>query len=93
MRELPLFFHNVTIGNTVIPTYVTYSWVAITIILGVAIFVRLTLKFTPVGVQNFVEAIAEFFLNLSEENIGHMGKVFFPFIATLGIYIFICNFL
>lgn len=88
MHEAPLLFH---ING--IPPHVTYSWVAMIILLSVAVIVRTSLKIVPAGVQNFVEVVVEFFMNLAETSIGHMGKVFFPLIATLGMYIFVCNFL
>jgi F-type H+-transporting ATPase subunit a len=88
MHESPLFFH-----ISGIPSYVTYSWVAMIILLAVSLIVRSSLKLVPAGVQNVVEVVAEFFLNLAESTIGHMGRYFFPLIATLGMYIFVCNFL
>lgn len=88
MQEAPLFFH-----ISGIPPHVTYAWVAMIILLSVAVIVRTSLKIVPAGVQNFVEVVVEFFLNLAESSIGHMGRFFFPLIATLGMYILVCNFL
>lgn len=88
MHEAPLFFH-----ISGIPPYVTYSWVAMTILLVLAVAVRLSLKLIPVGLQNVVEAVVELLLNFSKETIGHKGEHFFPFIATIAMYIFVCNFL
>lgn len=88
MYEAPLFFH-----ISGIPPYVTYSWVAMIFILTVALIVRSSLKLVPSGVQNVVEAVAEYILDLSENSIGHMGRYFFPLIATIFIYILVCNFL
>lgn len=88
MHEAPLLFH-----ISGIPPHVTYAWVAMIILLSVAVIVRTSLKIVPVGVQNFVEVVVEFFLNLAESSIGHMGRFFFPLIATLGMYILVCNFL
>jgi F-type H+-transporting ATPase subunit a len=62
-------------------------------LLTIAIIVRLSLKIVPRGVQNVVEVVVEFFLNLVESNIGHMGRHFLPLIATIGIYILVCNFM
>jgi F-type H+-transporting ATPase subunit a len=93
MHELPRFFHNVTIGGLVIADYVIYSWIAMAIILTVAILAKKSINLVPTGVQNFVEVVAEFFLDLSDSTIGHMGRYFFPLIATLGLYILVCNFL
>ena len=88
MQEAPLLFH-----ISGIPAHVTYAWVAMIILLSVAVIVRTSLKIVPAGVQNFVEVVVEFFLNLAESSIGHMGRFFFPLIATLGMYILVCNFL
>ena len=43
--------------------------------------------------QNVVEIIIEGIRNFTEETMGHHGKKYFPFIATLGIYILISNLL
>jgi F-type H+-transporting ATPase subunit a len=88
MHEAPLFFH---ING--IPPFVTYSWVAMTFLLAIALVVRSTLKLVPTRIQNVIEVVAEFFLDLAESSIGHMGRHFFPLIATIGMYIFVCNFL
>lgn len=89
MQEAPLLVPSI-IGE---PAFVTYSWVAMAFLLGVAVLVRSSIKLIPQGAQNTVEAAAEMLLNLAESNIGHMGKHFFPLIATLGLYIMVCNFL
>jgi hypothetical protein len=48
MKESPLLIH---IPN--VPEQVTYAWVAMALLIGVAVAVRLTLKKTaPGGVQN-----------------------------------------
>jgi F-type H+-transporting ATPase subunit a len=93
MHESPFIFPINKIIAMGIPPYVAFSWVAITIILVIAILARSSLNLVPRGVQNVVEVVIEFFLDLAETNIGHMGRHFFPFIATIGIYILICNFL
>ena len=46
----------------------------------------------PRGVQNLVEVLAEAMLKLAEETIDeHWGRTFFPFIATLFMFILTCN--
>lgn len=88
MKELPLFFH-----ISGIPGSVSYAWIATIILLVFAVAVRLSLKVVPTGVQNFAETLVEFLLDLAEASIGHMGRYFFPLIATLFLYILTCNFL
>ena len=43
--------------------------------------------------QSIVELLVEGIKNLVEETMGHHGKKYFPFVATLGIYILISNIL
>lgn len=77
-----------------IPAYVTYSWVAMAIIIAVALIIRSSLKLVPTGLQNLVEIIIEELKKLAEENIGHhWAPRFFPLIGTLGLYILVCNFM
>ena len=93
MHELPIIFPITKIIAMGIPAYVAYSWVATILILAVALVAGKSLSLVPSGTQNFVETILEFFLDMAETSIGHMGRFFFPLIATLGIYIFVCNFM
>ena len=76
-----------------IPSFVAFSWVATAIILIVALLAKKSLNLVPRGAQNFVEVIMEFFIDLVDTNIGHLGRHFLPFIATIGIYILVCNLL
>ncbi len=93
MHEAPVIFPVNIIVSMGIPAFVVFSWLAMIIILATAIAVRTSIKLVPSGVQNVVEVIVEFFLNLAESSIGHMGRHFFPLIATIGTYILVCNFL
>ncbi|RJQ20313.1 MAG: ATP synthase F0 subunit A [Nitrospiraceae bacterium] len=76
-----------------IPPFVAFSWVATAIILAVALMVRSSLKLVPAGAQNVVEVVTEFILNLAETSMGHHGRQFLPLLATLFLYILVCNFL
>jgi len=93
MHEAPIIFPINIIVSMGIPPFVVFSWVAMAIILVTSIIVRTSIKLVPSGVQNVVEVVVEFFLNLAETSIGHMGRHFFPLIGTIGIYILVCNFL
>ena len=93
MHEAPFIFPINLLIHAGIPPFVAFSWVATLIILIIAILARKSLSLIPRGVQNLVEVIMEFFLDLVDTNIGHLGRHFFPFIATIGIYILVCNFL
>lgn len=93
MHESPFIFPVNLLIHAGIPPFVAFSWVATLIILVIAFLARRSLNLVPRGIQNLVEVIMEFFLDLVETNIGHMGRHFFPFIATIGIYILVCNLL
>jgi len=74
------------------PTYVTYSWLAMIILIGTAVAVKSKLSLVPSGVQNFMEIFADFFLNTAESNIGHhYGEKFYPLLGTIFLYILTCN--
>lgn len=75
-----------------VPPYVTYSWVALVILIVIALIIRSSLKLVPRGVQNLVEIIIEELKKLAEDNIGHhWAPKFLPLISTLGMYILACN--
>ncbi len=77
-----------------VPPYVTYSWLAMGILILMAILVRASIKLVPSGFQNFIEMIIDAIYNLCEETIGeHWTATFFPLIGTLGIYILVCNYM
>ncbi len=92
MKELPLFFHFIA-EMAGVSGSVAYAWVAMVILLVFAFAVRKSLKVVPTGVQNVAEVLVEFLLDLAETSIGHMGRYFFPLLATLFLYILTCNFL
>ncbi|MCG6552089.1 MAG: F0F1 ATP synthase subunit A [Candidatus Magnetominusculus sp. LBB02] len=75
-----------------VPVYVTYSWLAMALLIGVSIMVRMSLKLVPTGLQNVVESIVEGLYDFCGENISHHWlDSMFPMIATLGLYILVCN--
>jgi F-type H+-transporting ATPase subunit a len=93
MHEAPTIFPLNIIIAMGIPPFVAFSWLATAIIIIVSLMVRSSVKMVPTGVQNFMEVVFEFFINLADTTIGHMGRTFVPLMATLGIYILVCNFL
>lgn len=77
-----------------VPPYVTYSWLAMFVLIVTALIIRNSLRLVPRGIQNFIEILVEELKKLAEENIGHhWAPKFFPLIGTLGLYILICNFM
>ncbi|MCX8027187.1 MAG: F0F1 ATP synthase subunit A [Thermodesulfovibrionales bacterium] len=89
--ESPSFLH---MAFPSIPYYVSYSWLAMGILIGLAVYLRGKIAVLPSGLQNVMEVFADFFLNLSNNVIGHhWGEHFYPLIGTLGLYIGLCNFM
>lgn len=89
--EAPTILHAVLPD---IPPYVSYSWLAMGILIGTSLIVRSRMSIVPTGIQNFMEVIADFLLNLARSNIGHhFGDKFFPLLGTLFLYILTCNFM
>lgn len=89
MEHTPVF-----INIPGVPAYVTYSWLAMVILIGVSLLVRRSLRLVPSGTQNVVEVVVDAMANLAHDNIGHhWGEKFFPLIGTLFMYILVCNFM
>ncbi len=91
MHDSPVIFPANYLIAMGLPSEVAFSWIATVIILLIAYSASRSIKMVPTGAQNLVEVIMEFFLDMVDTSIGKMGRVFFPFIATLGIYILVGN--
>ena len=77
-----------------VPHYVSYAFLASINLIVTGLLVRSSLKLIPTGIQNFMEAITDGIHNLVEENIGHhWTPTLFPLIATIALYIAVCNFM
>jgi len=77
-----------------VPHYVSYAFLASIILIVVALLVKSSIKLIPSGIQNFMETVIDAILNLCDENIGHhWAKHFFPLIATIALFIAVCNFM
>ncbi len=87
--ELDLFGIDMSITQAVL-----WMWIAAGLVFLAVTFVALTLKRYPKGLQNLVELIVDFLRKELVLNvIGPEGKPFFPYIATLFLFIFTCNLL
>jgi F-type H+-transporting ATPase subunit a len=93
--EHPILFLDVLTGmlGFHIPPHVTYSWFVMALLVGLGILVTKSVSLVPSGGQNFFElligGLEEFMVDIT----GEEGRAFFPFIATLFIYILVCNLL
>lgn len=64
------------------------------IIIGLAIFSLLVggrFKLIPGKLQSVLEIVADAFMSMVDENMGHKGRKYFPFILTLAVFIFVSN--
>ncbi len=87
MKESPLLLH---IPN--MPEHVTYTWLAMAILIGLSLAARASLKKTaPTGFQNFFEVIVSGLENFVEEIMGPEGKHYLPLIGSLFLFILVCN--
>lgn len=85
---------DIFVNPEVVPHFVSYALLASVILIIVSLLVRRSLSLIPHGIQNFMETIIETLLALCEENIGHhWAKAFFPLVATVALFIAVCNFM
>ena len=71
--------------------HVLYSWLAIVVL---AVLGRMAAKnptLIPGKLQNVAEVIIDGIENFQVEMMGEHGRPYFPLVATLGLYIFLCN--
>jgi len=87
--EAPTILHAILPS---VPPYVSYSWLAMAILIGVSLAIRNKLSLVPSGLQNVMEVFADFFLTAANNNIGpHYGETFYPLLGTIFLYIMTCN--
>ncbi len=74
------------------PVHVTYTWFAMAVLIGLALIARSSLKRgAPTGVQNIFEVVFEGLESYIEEIMGPEGKHYFTLIASLFLFILVCN--
>ena len=89
--EAPSFLHMIFPS---IPAYVSHSWLAMVLIIVVALIVKNNLKLIPSALQNVMEVLFEFLRGQAQTSIGHKwADKFLPLLGTLFIYILVGNFL
>ncbi len=100
MKEGPLFLHvNIPLPGVTNPetlescqAAITYSWLAMAIIIGLALIARFSLKKTaPTGVQNLLEVIVGGLNDFVEDIMGPEGKQYLALIGSLFLFILVCN--
>ncbi len=75
-----------------IPDHVTYTWLAMAILIGLSLAARFRLKKTaPTGLQNFLETIVGGLENFVIDTMGPEGRDYLPLIGSLFLFILVCN--
>jgi F-type H+-transporting ATPase subunit a len=73
--------------------HVTHSWLVMVIMIIGAVLLARGIQLLPRRGQNLLEIIVDGLENFMVDITGPEGRAFFPFIATIFLYIFICNLL
>jgi F-type H+-transporting ATPase subunit a len=94
MKEGPVLLHFPVPGlSEAGQLVVTYSWLAMAILIGLSLAVRFSLKKTaPTGIQNLLETIVGGLENFVVDLMGPEGRHYLPLIGSLFLFILVCNF-
>ena len=71
--------------------HVIYTWLVMAILIVVSFLATKSISMIPSGAQNFLEVVITGIDGLIEETMGKEGKAYFPLIATIALFILICN--
>jgi F-type H+-transporting ATPase subunit a len=71
--------------------HVVYTWLVMLILIVLAFVVSRSLSMVPSGVQNLMETVVVAIDNLIDQTMGEEGRPFFPLLATLALFILVCN--
>lgn len=87
----PIFY----IGNFTVTNSLFNSWLAVLIIIILALAIKLKIKTIPRGLQNYIEAAIETFLDFFNSITGSKEKSlkFFPLVFSFFVFIIISNWL
>ena len=72
-------------------SHVTYTWFAMLILIASAFFLAKKVKLVPGKGQNFFEVVIDGLENFMVEITGPEGRFFFPYIATIFLFILVSN--
>jgi F-type H+-transporting ATPase subunit a len=72
--------------------YLVYTWFFMLVLIAVARLAASRLTLVPSRLQNVAEAILEAIGSFQESIMGPHGRPLFPFMATLIVFVFVCNF-
>jgi len=91
--EHPILFLDLIFGKfgLHIPPHVTYSVLVILLLVCLGKMASKKISLVPTGAQNVFELIIGGLEDFMVEITGEEGRAFFPYIATVFIYIAVCN--
>jgi len=91
--EHPIFFLDLILGKLglYIPSHVSYSVLIILLLVGLGKMASKQISLVPTGAQNVWELIIGGLEDFMVEITGEEGRAFFPYIATVFVYIALCN--
>jgi F-type H+-transporting ATPase subunit a len=83
------------IGSIPITNSMLTSWIATILLAGLGFFAVRNIKLIPKGIQNFFELVIEFLINTVDSVIDdkEQSKKYFPFLATIFLFIITNNWL
>ncbi len=93
MKEGPMLLHfpvpGISEGGQIA---VSYSWLAMAILIGLSLAARFSLKKTaPTGVQNLLETVVSGLENFVVDIMGPEGRHYLSLIGSLFLFILVCN--
>lgn len=71
--------------------HVVYSWVVMTLLIGIGFLAARSITMIPGKLQNFFEVLISNIEEFMVENTGEEGRWFFPIVGTVFIYVFVSN--
>lgn len=71
--------------------HVTYTWLVMAILIGVAFLASRSITLVPGRMQNFMEVVIGGVEGLITETMGEEGKDYFPLIASFALFILVSN--
>jgi F-type H+-transporting ATPase subunit a len=86
--DLPLFGFNFCINKAVVMMWIVVGLAAVLLVMGGS-----SRRLVPTKLQSLAELLVDFIRGIILDTIGKDGMRFFPFIATLFVFILFCNIL
>ncbi len=91
-KPLYHFLHehfNLTDGNHMIQ--VTFTWFYMIVLTLMSFLVARSIKLVPGRLQNFIGVVIGALKNFLVDTMGEKGMIFFPLMATIFLFILVCN--